>query len=205
MKLIKAKYIVVGTKLSKSGAIVKVFANRLTLECPACGSHVVRHSFRCLKQRSCGCVNQHVTHGETRAGNRTPLYQAWAALRNRCSNPKNGSYHRYGGRGIKVCKQWDSFIAFRNWAMSSGWKSGLVLDRKNNDGNYKPSNCRWLTLSQSGRNSSLCKLGFNKAKAMRELNEAGWSITRLAKLFGVVYATAKDVVINHSWPKGQEF
>lgn len=62
----------------------------------------------------------------------------------RCKNETNRKYPRYGGRGIKVCCEWYNFENFYNWAMCNGYESGLSLDRKNNDGDYCPENCRWV-------------------------------------------------------------
>lgn len=66
-------------------------------------------------------------------------------MRSRCLTASNKDYGNYGGRGITVCKEWDDFSVFRSWALSNGYKEGLSIDRKNNDGNYEPSNCRWAT------------------------------------------------------------
>lgn len=73
------------------------------------------------------------------------LHDVWHSMIYRCSNPLNKSYKHYGGRGITVCDEWQEFKAFYDWAIESGYKKGLSIDRINNDGNYEPSNCRWVT------------------------------------------------------------
>jgi hypothetical protein len=125
-----------------------------------------------------------------RGTNEEKLYRAWINMFVRCSNPNNRSYHRYGGRGIRICAEWVDYEVFRDWAKSSGYQEGLVLDRRNNDGNYTPENCRWITLTESLRNTSLCRFvtAFGETKTEGEwaqdercsVNQASLS-KRLAK------------------------
>lgn len=82
---------------------------------------------------------------------KSPIYESWRKLKQRCLNPKHVSYHNYGGRGIKVCERWMKFENFHE-DMSPSWKQGLELDRTNNEGNYEPQNCRWATKSQNNKN-----------------------------------------------------
>jgi hypothetical protein len=80
----------------------------------------------------------------------TPTYQAWANMLQRCTNPMAAGYQNYGGRGITVCARWFDFV---NFYLDMGERpEGLTLDRINNDGDYKPSNCRWATRSEQQMN-----------------------------------------------------
>ena len=90
-------------------------------------------------------------HGFARPGKEAPEYRAWAALRNRCSNPNHDAYKNYGGRGIKVCERWNDFLAFLE-DMGPRPSPKHSIDRINNDGNYEPDNCRWATRSEQCRN-----------------------------------------------------
>lgn len=74
---------------------------------------------------------------------RTKLYGVWCSMKNRCQCPTSKSFKNYGGRGIKVCKEWQTFEPFREWALSHGYKEGLSLDRIDNNNGYQPNNCRW--------------------------------------------------------------
>jgi hypothetical protein len=98
---------------------------------------------------SCGCL--HKKHGEFN----TKLYKVWAGMVRRChgfTDDKNLFKH-YQKRGIKVCDEWRfSYLAFSIWAKSNGYSVGLELDRINNDGNYEPSNCRFVSRSENQRN-----------------------------------------------------
>jgi hypothetical protein len=78
-------------------------------------------------------------------------------MRDRCKNKNRKDYHRYGGRGIKVCKRWDS--SFKNFLTDMGEPpTGYTLDRINNDGDYTPSNCKWATRKEQVYNSSRVRL-----------------------------------------------
>ena len=90
-------------------------------------------------------------------GTGTRLHNMWIMMKQRCSNPNAGEYHRYGGRGIRVCEEWLSFTNFRDWAMSNGYDPDAphgkcTLDRIDNDGNYEPSNCRWVDMREQMKN-----------------------------------------------------
>ena len=89
----------------------------------------------------------------------TRLYRAWDSMKSRCYRKTSASYSRYGGRGITICDTWrNSFEAFRDWALANGYADNLSLDRIDCDGNYEPSNCRWVTMKEQENNKRNNKL-----------------------------------------------
>lgn len=76
-------------------------------------------------------------------------------MKQRCYNTKTKKYHRYGGRGISVCDEWrENTQAFIDWSLSHGYADNLTIDRIDNDGNYEPGNCRWITRQEQQHNKS---------------------------------------------------
>lgn len=85
----------------------------------------------------------------------TPIKNTWEHMMRRCYSTKAAKYHRYGGRGISVCKEWHDFETFKAWAIT-GWFLKATLDRIDNDGNYCPENCQWLTASENSKKRWRC-------------------------------------------------
>lgn len=90
--------------------------------------------------------------------NNRRLYKIWQGMRQRCNNPNDKDYEQYGGRGIKVCAEWDnSSESFINWALQNGYADNLSIDRKDVNGNYCPENCHWATDTEQVRNRRILK------------------------------------------------
>lgn len=138
-----------------------------------------------------GDKNPNYKHGRRH----TRLFRIWSNIKTRCSNKNTTYYQRYGGRGIIVCDEWkNDFKAFYDWAMANGYADGLTIDRINNDGNYCPENCRWVTMSKQSRNKStnhlftafgvtkslieLCEFHQKNYKTVRDRLRRGWNIER---------------------------
>lgn len=117
-------------------------------------------------------------------GRNEPLYGVWCAMKERCNNPHNKRYERYGGRGIKVCEEWaNDYGSFRNWASKNGYTKGLTIDRIENNGGYCPENCRWVTRAEQNRNYS--------RNRMLTLNGETLCLADMAKKYGIKSATLR--------------
>jgi hypothetical protein len=120
------------------------------------------------------------------------IYGIWEKMLQRCYNENSHAYFRYGGRGISVCKEWHKFEPFFDWATQNGYKKCLSIDRKDNDGNYEPSNCRWATPQQQANNTRKNRLitfegrtqtmiqwarekGIKQSTLSMRINKYGWS------------------------------
>lgn len=127
------------------------------------------------------------------------LRSVLANMKSRCYNRKIPEYHRYGGRGIKICKEWrESASSFVAWAVQNGYQEGLTIDRINNDSGYEPDNCRWVTNKENVRNSS--KIRFVEVDGMRGklcelMEDTGLTELQISERLSVKSLQDDDIIV----------
>lgn len=169
--------------------------------CDGCVQEVERRLSDGYKCKSCGCNRckggrNSFKHGETN----TRLYNVWKSMKQRILDSNNKSYKDYGGRGISICSEWaESYILFRDWALNNGYADALVIDRINNNGNYEPTNCRFITVLESNRNKRDL-LTLEIANEIRELNKTcNYTQKELSEMYDVSQSTIWQIVNNITW------
>jgi hypothetical protein len=108
--------------------------------------------------KSCGCWNKEIKPNFKHGKANTRLHHIWDTMKQRCLNSNNKKYPNYGGRGILIYKEWiNDFINFYDWAIDNGYEKTLTLDRIDVNGNYEPSNCRWVSqeIQQNNRRNNI--------------------------------------------------
>ena len=106
------------------------------------------------KTKSCGCLRKEMSRKRflIHSDSGTRLYKIWIHMKSRCYLKTDPNYKDYGARGIKVCPSWlHSYPPFKAWALRNGYQDNLTIDKKENDGNYSPKNCQWLTKSENSK------------------------------------------------------
>ncbi len=126
----------------------------------SCGTEraVVGGDLRNGKSISCGCKGSRATIGERSATHRmkgSRIHMCWSNMLRRCRDKTNTTY---GGKGIKVCSEWEIFEAFHVWAMASGYRDDLTIERKNNSLGYNPENCTWADRKRQSRNRTIVNM-----------------------------------------------
>lgn len=134
-----------------------------------------------------------VFHGDSKKS----IYNVWHGMVNRCRNPILKVYPRYGGRGIKVCEEWHDYFIFKEWAMNNGYDESLTIERKDNNGNYCPENCAWVTMKQQQNNKS------NSHRIT--YNGQIKTITEWGDVLGISAITLRSRIIKCGWSTEKAF
>lgn len=121
---------------------------------------------------------------------RASVYRSWEAMKRRCLSAKDHAFKDYGGRGIKVCDRWNSFVNFLS-DMGEG-KKGWQLERVNNNGNYEPENCVWALPKHQNRN--------RRNNRLIRINGADVPLGAVAEKIGMPYQTLWVRIVRNKWP-----
>ena len=147
-----------------------------------CGSNVLKGV------AACKCSSKHEYHSQSK----TRLYHIYNSMLSRCYSKSNIRYENYGGKGITVCEEWrNSFSAFYEWAIANGYTDELSIDRKDVNGNYEPSNCRWATAFEQMNNTT--------RNHYIEYNGKRQTVAQWAKETGIPYATLNQRINRLKW------
>jgi hypothetical protein len=173
--------------------------------CPSCSTEVEKVLQAGKSALSCGCSwrdNKNRYRLQTTHGLRShPLYSVWVGMKRRCCDSRRKEYADYGGRGISVCSEWvEDVKAFIDWSIRNGWSGGLVIDRINNDLNYSPDNCRFVSVKDNNRNKRNVTCNQVTADKIRAAYRPGVVLQRSVGLaFGVHRSTVSDIINNKIW------
>jgi hypothetical protein len=176
----------------KSGGQFRTF---YIFKCPLCKSEVKKRMDVGKKALSCGCDNGHdkrIYDGVAYAN--TPIYKTWSNMMHRA-----GKLSAY--KNVSVCEEWKVFLVFKEWAENNGYSDNLTLDRIDNDGNYEPDNCEFVSLSYNTVKRRNVKLDFDKAEQIRNFHRSGISKKELSEMYGVGHRQICHIINNETWRK----
>lgn len=162
-----------------------------------CGKECVVHgtSLKSGNTTSCGCFkteNAKKLYSGARQNNKR-LYAVWNGIKQRCLNKNSKSYHNYGGRGIKICNEWkNSYESFYDWAIQSGYRDGLQIDRIDNNGDYCASNCRFVDKEIQANNKRNVRL--------YTINNVTKSLPQWCREYHQDYYLVRQRVAKLGWP-----
>ena len=129
----------------------------------------------------------HVTHGMSH----TRLYRMYKDMKNRCNGKKKQDYDNYYARGIRVCKEWDTFEGFKEWALTHGYDDTLTIDRIDVNGNYSPDNCKFSTRKEQNNNT--------RANHFIEYNGERLTIAQWAERLNINPFTLYNRLLTYKW------
>lgn len=169
-------------------------------ECRGCGiKTMAAKRDRDRMCRQCA-LKARATHGLSSRNNPHPLYRVLKSAVSRCTHERSKDYKRYGARGISVCDEWmNNPELFVSWAMDNGYRAGLDLDRRDNDGNYSPDNCRFITHADNCRNKANTSMSAEMVKQIRAYAAESGSIKLTAAHFEIPISTASGIIRRTSW------
>lgn len=145
--------------------------------------------------KSCGCLTHKPSVRRTHNESKTKLYRHWKSMMYRCYNEKNSAYKWYGKRGIRVCKEWQSYDGFKKWVNETKPCEGYTVERIDVNGDYCPNNCTWIPINEQAKNRTTTviidfngeknsltdwciKLGLDYKRVHNRIYKLGWSFEK---------------------------
>lgn len=186
---------IIGNRYGKWLVIDYAGKNKWKCKCD-CGNinDVLRGNLTRGLSRSCGCTiipinrKRMMTHGYSQE----KLYRVYHGIKRRCYNQNSKDFNNYGGRGISMCNEWkEDYMAFRNWAIEHEYQEGKQIDRINNDGNYEPNNCQFISQQENTRKKD------NVNKLM--YNNKEYTLSELSKICNISADRLRDRIIQKKW------
>lgn len=155
------------------GNYKEIFGSNLTRNhTTSCGCLAIKKRSERMKKNNPGKIHN-LYH--------TRLHTIWTAMKQRCYSTSHIHYKNYGGRGITICEEWldkeNGMLNFYNWAMANGYKENLTIDRIDVNGNYKPNNCRWITMQEQQNNK--------RNNYIIKYNNKEYTMTNLARKYNI--------------------
>lgn len=164
--------------------------------CPDCGVQRLGDRRKLGKPCAPCAMKRRATHGLSDH----PLYRVLKNIEARCRYPSASNWAYYGGRGIRVCREWlDHPERFVRWALRNGWRPGLEIDRINNDGNYSPDNCQILNHAKNSRKRRNARCNEQQAHIVKASLKRGASVRQAARDAGVPYMSAWHIANGNTW------
>lgn len=138
------------------------------------------------RRKKCkSCSKPRKTHGMSK----TRLFTIWQSMKQRCCDKNHCNYRHYGGRGIRVCKEWsNSFEKFYCWAKESGYNNSLTIERINVNGNYSPDNCKWISKNEQANNK--------RNNHLVDYKGGKYTISQLSEISGISYMCLYNRISN---------
>lgn len=177
-----------GTKKTKLGC----YHSYGIFKCQKCGKEIEKRLDLGRKQKTCGCGRHGLSY--------TRIYRRWYGIKERCFVKNNPLYKWYGDRGISVCDEWLEFIPFYEWAIKNGHSDSLELDRIDSDGDYEPSNCRFVTQEINGQNKRSVKLNIDAAREIKLIyQKSSLNMAEIGRLYNVSGSAVRDIIYGRTW------
>jgi hypothetical protein len=193
----------IGKKFSKLTVVKKShkrYDGRMLFACLCdCGNltYSLANTLRRGVSKSCGCLRGNPSHKRSK----TRLYRIWSGMRSRCKYSNLPEYMDYGGRGIKVCDEWENNSSnFFEWAINNGYDDHLQIDRKDVNGDYCPENCRWITMQENMQNMRSNKANPSIVLQIRYIHKnTKQSHSSISEMFNMSRTNVTNIINRKIW------